>query len=63
MAKEKFLGKCDILAWNCLKDLTITTLIAIRVFLNLKVIFAVMNTTLAVEKIGPEKRLLWDLNP
>ena len=27
VTKEKFLGKCDRLAWNCLKDLPIMTLI------------------------------------
>ena len=36
VTKEKFLGKCDRLAWNCLKDLPIMTFICNKGILEFK---------------------------
>ena len=64
VTKEKFLGKCDRLAWNCLKDLPIMTFICNKGILEFKSDLCSNEhyLTSRENKAWKKFRLLWDLN-
>ena len=65
VAKEKFLGKCDRLAWNCLKDPPIMTLICNKGILEFESDLHSNEHYLSSRENRAWKkfRLLWDFYP